>query len=124
RAQPALAYPAGFGVMLTAMLLLGAGSSYWTLAAGAVLLSLATATVHLVNMRQLSEHVIDKSKIAGLYNLSSMSGSFLGSFAGGFAGLWLGQQAVYLLWIPALLVAGWYSLGRADTAAQPASQHG
>lgn len=109
--SPSIAYPAGFALMLLAMVLLGSGNGYWPLVAGAVSLSLATATVHMVNMRQLAEHPVDKSKIAGLYNLSSMSGSFLGSFVGGFAGLLLGQQAVFLLWIPALVVVAWYSRG-------------
>jgi predicted MFS family arabinose efflux permease len=99
------AYGGGLVLATAALLLLGTAQSFAQLAAGAVLLSAASSLVHLVNMRLLSDHPGEKSKISGLYNLSSMTGSSLGALAGGFVSKVVAIQTVYLLWLPVLWLA-------------------
>ena len=53
----------------------------------------------------LRDHPGEKSKISGLYNLSSMTGSSLGALAGGFVSKVVAIQTVYLLWLPVLWLA-------------------
>jgi predicted MFS family arabinose efflux permease len=100
-----LAYGGGLVLATAALVLLGTAQGFVQLAAGAVLLSAASALVHLVNMRLLSDHPGEKSKISGLYNLSSMTGSSLGALAGGFVSKVVAIQTVYLLWLPVLWLA-------------------
>lgn len=76
------------------------------LAAGAVLLALGSAAVHLVNIRMLVELPGGKSKVAGVYHLASMTGSSFGALAGGAASKLVSLQDVLLLWLPVLLAAG------------------
>jgi predicted MFS family arabinose efflux permease len=99
------AYGGGLVLATAALLLLGTAQGFAQLAAGAVLLSAASSLVHLVNMRLLSDHPGEKSKISGLYNLSSMTGSSLGALAGGFISKVVAIQTVYLLWLPVLWLA-------------------
>ncbi|MBP2159140.1 MULTISPECIES: MFS transporter [Asticcacaulis] len=99
------AYGGGLVLATAALVLLGTASGFWQLALGAVLLSAASALVHLVNMRLLSDYPGEKSKISGLYNLSSMTGSSLGALAGGFVSKIVAIQTVYLLWLPVLWLA-------------------
>ena len=68
-------------------------------------LGAAAALIHLVNMAQLGEHAMDKSKISGLFNLASMSGSFSGALLGGAISHVVGLGNLFLCWIPLVLLA-------------------
>ncbi len=100
--------PAAYGISLTAALaalvLVGVATNYWLLALGGVLLSTGTALIHLVNMTQMSEHAMDKSKISGLFNLASMVGGFSGAILGGVLSHYVGLANLFLCWIPVVLV--------------------
>lgn len=100
-----LAYIGSLSAALLALLLLGSAHNYWLLALGGVLLSAAAALIHLVNMAQLGEHAMDKSKISGLFNLASMSGSFSGALLGGAISHFVGLGNLFLCWIPLVLLA-------------------
>jgi MFS family permease len=99
--------PVAYGVSLTAALaalvLVGVATNYWLLALGGVLLSTGTALIHLVNMTQMSEHAMDKSKISGLFNLASMVGGFSGAILGGVLSHYVGLANLFLCWIPVVL---------------------
>jgi predicted MFS family arabinose efflux permease len=88
-----------------ALLLLGTQRSLSLLAAAAVLLSLAAALVHLVNMLELSDVQFSKSKVAGLYNLSGMLGALVGATLGGLISEVVGLQTLFLVWAPVVLIA-------------------
>ena len=96
---------AGLALGVAGLLLLGRGQGYAWLALGAVLLSLATALVHLVNMAQLGESALDKSKLSGLFNLAGMLGSCSGALLGGAISHWIGLANLFLAWIPLVLLA-------------------
>jgi MFS family permease len=98
------AYIASLSAALAALLLLGFSQNYWLLALGGVLLSTGTALIHLVNMTQMSEHSMDKSKISGLFNMASMVGGFSGALLGGVLSHYLGLANLFLCWIPVVLV--------------------
>lgn len=98
------AYIASLSAALAALALLGFAQSYWLLALGGVLLSTGTALIHLVNMTQMSEHSMDKSKISGLFNLASMLGGFSGAMLGGVVSHYVGLANLFLCWIPVVLV--------------------
>lgn len=99
------AYGASLGFAAAALLLLGLAQGFAALAAGAVLLSAASATVHLINIRLLAGIPGGKSKAAGLYNLASMTGSAAGALGGGLLTKLVALQSVFLLWLPILGVA-------------------
>lgn len=107
------AYIASLSAALCALLLLGFAHTYWLLALGGVLLSTGTALIHLVNMTQMSEHSMDKSKISGLFNLASMLGSFSGAIVGGVLSHYVGLANLFLCWIPVVLVMAVVCRGRA-----------
>ena len=86
-----------------ALLCLGLGRTYPLLALGAVLLSLASSSLHFQNMTQLSLSPANKSKVSGLYNVAGMSGGVVGSMSGGLLSKLAPIQNVYLLWIVVLL---------------------
>jgi predicted MFS family arabinose efflux permease len=90
---------------IAALLCIGTASGYAALAAGAILLSLAAASVHFQNMTQLSRSPVDKSKASGLFNFAGMSGNFVGSAGGGLVSTIVTLRHLYLLWISVLLVA-------------------
>ncbi|MGY4533068.1 MFS family permease [Pseudomonas sp. TE3786] len=104
RSGRAFAYIVSLSAALTALALLGFAQSYWLLALGGVLLSTGTALIHLVNMTQMSEHAMDKSKISGLFNLASMVGGFSGAILGGVLSHYVGLANLFLCWIPLVLV--------------------
>ncbi|HSC82431.1 MAG TPA: MFS transporter [Pseudomonas sp.] len=99
------AYIASLSAALSGLALLGSGHGYWLLAAGGVLLSAAAALIHLVNMAQLGEHSVDKSKISGLFNLAGMLGGFSGAMLGGLISHFVGLGNLFLCWIPLVLLA-------------------
>lgn len=99
----ASAYRLGLGLALAALLLCGLTQGYWPLALAALMISLATATVHLVNMKRLSQRHEDKSKISGLFNLAAMAGSFSGALLGGAISHFSGLAPMFLCWIGLLL---------------------
>lgn len=102
-----LAYALGLSTALLGLLLLGRAHDYALLAVGGALLSTAAAFAHLVNMTQLGEHAIDKSKVSGLFNLAGMLGSFSGALLGGVISQLFGLNNLFLVWIAVvLLVAG------------------
>jgi MFS family permease len=90
---------------IASLALLGWSTRYEGLAFAAVLLSLATGFIHLVNMKELSAVSFTKSKVAGLYNLSGMLGALLGSSIGGILAALLGLRGMFIAWIPVVLVA-------------------
>lgn len=102
---PAQAYLASLLLAVAALLLCAIASGYIQLLAAALLLSLATAIIHLVNMARLSQRSEDKSKISGLFNLASMAGSFGGALLGGAISHFSGLANLFLYWIPLLLVS-------------------
>lgn len=111
------AYLAGLVAAVLGLLLIGSAHGYALLAAGGVLLSTAAALVHLVNMAQLGEHPVDKSKIAGLFNLAGMLGSFSGALLGGAISQLVGLNNLFFVWIPlVLLVAAFCWLRKARRA--------
>ncbi|CAN7614510.1 MFS transporter [Phenylobacterium sp. LjRoot219] len=97
------AYLWSLGVGSAALLCLGLGQSYALLAIGAVLLSLASSSLHFQNMTQLSLSSANKSKISGLYNVAGMSGGVIGSMSGGLLSRVAPLQSVYVLWVAVLL---------------------
>ena len=97
------AYAVSLSAAISALLLVGLAQNYWLLAMGGVLLSTGTALIHLVNMTQMSEHAMDKSKISGLFNLASMVGGFSGAMLGGVLSHYLGLANLFLCWIPVVL---------------------
>jgi MFS family permease len=111
------AYLAGLVAAVLGLLLIGSAHGYALLAAGGVLLSTAAALVHLVNMAQLGEHPVDKSKIAGLFNLAGMLGSFSGALLGGAISQLVGLNNLFFVWIPlVLLVAAFCWMRKARRA--------
>lgn len=96
------AYLVGMALGSAALVALGTAAGFMGLATGAVLLSAGSATVHLVNVRLLAGLPGGKSKVAGLYNLASMTGSSFGAIAGGLASQIVPLQSIYLIWLPVL----------------------
>ncbi|MBC9248879.1 hypothetical protein A9179_01195 [Pseudomonas alcaligenes] len=116
------AYIASLSAALAGLLLLGSAHGYWLLAAGGVLLSAAAALIHLVNMAQLGEHSVDKSKISGLFNLAGMLGGFSGAMLGGLISHFVGLGNLFLCWIPLVLLAAlfcWLRKQRRQPLAAP-----
>lgn len=105
--SPGRAYALGLALAITALLVCGLGHGYGWLVLAAVLVSLATATVHLVNMARLSQRREDSSKLSGLFNLASMAGSFGGALLGGAISHFAGLANLFLCWIPLLLLVAW-----------------
>ncbi|BCL74622.1 hypothetical protein JHS3_03580 [Jeongeupia sp. HS-3] len=97
-------YPFSVAAASGGLMLLGTGQGFAALAAGAVLMSLGAAMIHLLNMTQLSRHSMDKSRISGLFNLASMAGAFAGAMAGSLLNRWMPVQHVFLAWIPMVLL--------------------
>lgn len=97
-------YLASLALVVTGLLLLGRGQGYAWLALGAVLLSLASALAHLVNMAQMGESSLDKSKLSGLFNLAGMFGGCAGALLGGVISHWIGTANLFLAWIPLVLL--------------------
>ncbi|MGF7150640.1 MFS family permease [Sphingomonas zeicaulis] len=98
------AYGLGLALVAAAFALFGLSGGFAGLAAGAVLLSAGASIVHLVNVRVLAAIPGGKSKVAGLYNLASMTGSSVGSLAGGAVSRLVPLQSVFLLWLPVLAI--------------------
>lgn len=73
---------------------------------GAVLLALGSAAVHLINVRMLVALPGGKSKVAGLFNLASMTGSSFGALAGGALTKVVPLSSVFLIWLPFLVLSG------------------
>jgi len=98
------AYGLGLLIAVAALLALGLSTTFAGLAIGAVLLSIAAALVHLVNVRMLASTPGAKSKVAGLYNLASMTGSTSGAIGGGLISKLVAIQSIFLAWIPLLAI--------------------
>lgn len=96
------AYALAIAAATISLLLLGLSSHFFGLAIAAVLLSFASALVHLVNMNQLSRVQLSMSKIASLYNLSGMLGALIGATAGGLLAEAIGLRSMFIAWIPIL----------------------
>ncbi|HEX7819756.1 MAG TPA: MFS transporter [Sphingobium sp.] len=115
-----LSNPVAYGLSLVsatvALLSFAYATSFAVLALGAVLLAVGAAIVHLINMRVMAGLPGGKSKVAGLYNLASMTGASFGAIAGGAITTLVPLQWVFLIWLPLLLVAGllaqWLNLRR------------
>jgi MFS family permease len=97
-------YLASLTLVVAGLLLLGRGQGYAWLALGTVLLSLASALAHLVNMAQMGESSLDKSKLSGLFNLAGMFGGCAGALLGGVISHWIGTANLFLAWIPLVLL--------------------
>lgn len=121
-----LSNPLAYGLSLVsvtaALLSFAFGLSFTALACGAVLLALGAAIVHLINMRVMAGIPGGKSKVAGLYNLASMTGSSFGAIAGGAITMVVALRWVFLIWLPLLLAAGllaqWLNLRRRGAQSQ------
>lgn len=100
------AYALSLVTASVALTTFGFAGSFAALVAGAVLLSIGSAIVHLANMRVMASMPGGKSKVAGLYNLASMTGSSFGAIAGGAITKLVPLQWVFLIWLPPLLLAG------------------
>lgn len=103
-------YVVGLVLGSFALLAFGFGGDFAALALGAVLLSAGAAIVHLINVRVLAGMPGGKSKVAGLYNLASMTGSSAGALGGGLMTKILPLQTMFLLWLP-ILLAGAAAVG-------------
>lgn len=90
---------AGIGLAL-----LGGAQNFTVLVAGTVLLTVGTALIHLLKMHQLSRVEVSKSKLAGLYNMVGMAGALLGATVGGVTAEHFGLRAMFLVWIPVLVL--------------------
>jgi len=106
------AYALALALAAAALALLGFAHGFSALAAGAVLLSAASAVVHLINVRMLASIPGAKSKAAGLYNLASMTGSSAGALGGGLLTKLVPLQSVFLLWLPVLFGAAAIAFAR------------
>ncbi|WP_447728233.1 MFS transporter [Sphingomonas koreensis] len=106
------AYALALALAAAALALLGFAHGFPALAAGAVLLSAASAVVHLINVRMLASIPGAKSKAAGLYNLASMTGSSAGALGGGLLTKLVPLQSVFLLWLPLLFGAAALAFAR------------
>lgn len=94
----ASAYAFSLTCGVLALLLLGLSQGFCWLALGGILLSIAAAGIHLLNMTMLSHQVQDKSKVSGLFNLASMAGGFFGAMAGGLISYVIGIGPLFLCW--------------------------
>ncbi len=95
--------------------LLGSTTAYPLLVLGTVLLCCGSALIGLSRTLRLSQLAGDKRKIAGIFNLSNMGGSFVGAIGGGLLGELLGLQGLFLIWIPIfVLTSCWVQRGRRD----------
>lgn len=99
------AYGVSLAAAAAALITFGLAQGFPHLALGAALLSIGSALVHLVNVRMLASLPGGKSKVAGLYNLASMTGSSAGAILGGLLSKLVTLQSVFLLWLPLLLIA-------------------
>lgn len=102
---PGQSYLISLLLAVASLALCAIANGYAQLLIAALLLSLATAIIHLVNMARLSQRLEDKSKISGLFNLASMAGSFGGALLGGAISHFIGLADLFLWWIPLLLVS-------------------
>ena len=109
-----LAYGLSLALGVSALALIGLSQGFIWLALSGVLLSLAAAGLHLLNMNQLSQQVQDKSKVSGLFQLASMAGGFVGAMAGGLISYLIGLGPLFVCWaLLILVVAGaWYAARR------------
>ena len=109
-----LAYGLSLAFGMAALLLIGLSHGFAWLALAGVLLSLAAAALHLLNMNQLSQQVQDKSKVSGLFQLASMAGGFVGAMAGGALSYLIGLGPLFVCWALLILViaAAWYTARR------------
>ena len=109
-----LAYGLSLLFGMAALLLIGLSLDFVWLALAGVLLSLAAAALHLLNMNQLSQQVQDKSKMSGLFQLASMAGGFVGAMAGGVISYLIGLGPLFVCWALLILViaAAWYTARR------------
>ena len=96
------AYALSLGLATAALATLATAQGFPALALGAVLLSLGASVVHLINVRMLASLPGGKSKIAGLYNLASMTGASFGAIGGGVLTRFMPVQSVFLSWLPVL----------------------
>lgn len=102
---PGRIYLASLVLAVVSLQTCAVANGYAPLLVAAALLSLATASMHWVNMTRLSQHQEDKSKLSGLFNLSSMTGSFCGALLGGAISHFSGLPGLFLCWIPVLLLS-------------------
>ncbi|MET0374032.1 MAG: MFS transporter, partial [Rhizorhabdus sp.] len=98
------AYALSLALATAALTALATAQGFAALALGAVLLSVAASVVHLVNVRMLASLPGGKSKIAGLYNLASMTGASFGAIGGGVLTRFVPVQSIFWSWLPILAV--------------------
>ena len=99
------AYAAGLVLAVISLAIAGMAGGLAGLILGGILLSVASALVHLVNMIVLSRIPGEKSKASGVYQLSQMIGATTGALLGGVMSTVMPVQHVFLAWIPLLLLA-------------------
>ena len=102
------AYLGSFAWIAAALALLGLTPATQGLWAGGLALGLGVGMLEIVNLTRFARisAVLGRGKIAGINALVGPGGSLFGSLLGGIAGPILGLQAVFLLFLPPLLVCG------------------
>lgn len=99
------AYAIGLALAVASLGITASANGLLALMAAGILLAGATALVHLVNMILLSRLPGEKSKAAGVYQLSQMLGATSGAMLGGALSRLLPLQTIFLACIPLLLAA-------------------
>jgi len=90
-----------------ALWLFGWAESFYGLALAALLLSLASTSVHLSNVGRLTKLTLEKGGVSGLFSLSQTMGMLGGSLIGGLLSHWLELRQLFPAWSLLLLaVAG------------------
>ncbi|MGO4801639.1 MFS transporter [Pseudomonas sp. W22_MBD1_FP4] len=109
-----LAYGMSLALGVSALVLIGLSQDFIWLALAGVLLSIAAAGLHLLNMNMLSQQVQDKSKVSGLFHLASMAGGFVGALAGGLISYMIGIGPLFVCWGALILViaTAWHTARR------------
>lgn len=102
-------YRSSLALIVGGLILTGAASGYWGLAAATVSLGVGLGITNIVNVRQLSVLDFNKSKLSSLQLMSSMTGGCVGGLLGGLASSCVGLQGVFyagaVLYV--LLAARW-----------------
>lgn len=87
---------------ISGLLLLGMVTNFALLVFGSLSLACGSALVSLIKTFQLSKVSLDKGKVAGIYNLFTISGALVGALVGSFLGDHTGIAFVFLVWVPVL----------------------
>jgi MFS family permease len=82
-------------LIVAGLIILGLAGAYWPLVVGTTVLGVGLGITNIVNVQQLSVLDLNKSKMASLQLLSSMSGNCIGGVAGGSLTTLLGLHGLF-----------------------------